>query len=397
MSDSGQSDTEARDRPRPEHERQRDGGQQRAGAPGDAEHEHGQPDGHQRASGPDRREPFLRPGRRRPGHRGGGHRDARDGGRRVAHGGQRQRHVAVGAEEREGQQPAREHGGGQSGPGAQRPGGQQRQQRAQADREPGGDQGTVVSEWAVSPASTAPAPADTRSAAGNRRPPPAARSVAAPGRSAPPTPTSGSRPRKTGRQPARSATSADSAGPTAPGTSQAVDSTANTRGRSASGNVRPMLTYAIAGMAPAPSPCNPRPTTRTAIDGARPLTASPPANSASPRTNGGAGPRRSACSPATTMPTTVPRKKALVTQPYSRRPSRSRATTGRIVTTASASKATRVIVRTRPASRARHRGAHRPAGRAPAGRTSVGRARLTAPCPSPTGPYAAGTYPPPHT
>ena len=47
--------------------------------------------------------------------------------------------------------------------------------------------------------------------------------------------TSGSSPRNTQRQPNRSATSADAAGPTRPGTTQAVDSTANTRGRSASG------------------------------------------------------------------------------------------------------------------------------------------------------------------
>ncbi len=54
---------------------------------------------------------------------------------------------------------------------------------------------------------------------------------------------------------------------------------------------------------------------------------------------------------------------ALNTQPYSDSPPRSRATTGITVTTASASDATKVIVRTRPAVSARRCGAHSPRAR----------------------------------
>jgi hypothetical protein len=42
---------------------------------------------------------------------------------------------------------------------------------------------------------------------------------------------------------------------------------------------------------------------------------SPATNTSTPTTNGGAGPRRSAWPPATTMPTSTPSWKALVTQP----------------------------------------------------------------------------------
>jgi len=90
---------------------------------------------------------------------------------------------------------------------------------------------------------------------------------------------------------------------------------------------------------------------------ARSRTARPPA------TNGTAGPRRSASRPAATIPTTLPSMNPLNTQPYRRRPPRSRATTGMTVTTASASDATKVIVRTRPVVSARRCGAHKPGTR----------------------------------
>ena len=60
------------------------------------------------------------------------------------------------------------------------------------------------------------------------------------------------------------------------------------------------------------------------------------------------------------MPTTLPSMNPLNTQPYRRRPPRSLATTGITVTTASASDATKVIVRTRPTVSARRCGAHSP-------------------------------------
>jgi len=91
--------------------------------------------------------------------------------------------------------------------------------------------------------------------------------------------------------------------------------------------------------------------------------ASPEPNSTTPATNGTAGPRRSASRPAATMPTTLPSMNPLNTQPYRRSPPRSRATTGMTVTTASASDATKVMVRTRPAVSARRCGAHRPGTR----------------------------------
>jgi hypothetical protein len=56
----------------------------------------------------------------------------------------------------------------------------------------------------------------------------------------------------------------------------------------------------------------------------------------------------------------LPSMKPLNTQPYNRSPPRSRATTGITVTTASASEATKVIVRTRPAVSARRCGAQSP-------------------------------------
>jgi hypothetical protein len=63
------------------------------------------------------------------------------------------------------------------------------------------------------------------------------------------------------------------------------------------------------------------------------------------------------------MPTTLPSMNPLNTQPYRRSPPRSRATTGITVTTASASDATKVMVRTRPAVSARRCGAQSPRAR----------------------------------
>ena len=64
--------------------------------------------------------------------------------------------------------------------------------------------------------------------------------------------------------------------------------------------------------------------------------------------------------PAATMPTMLPSMNALNTQPYSHSPPRSRATTGMMVTTASASAATNVMASTSPAVNARLGGAHKP-------------------------------------
>src|SRR5262252_1865333 len=107
-------------------------------------------------------------------------------------------------------------------------------------------------------------------------------------------------------------------------------------------------------------PCSTRPATSTPMVGARPATASPVPKKSSPATNGTAGPRRSASRPASTMPITLPSMNALNTQPYRRRPPRSWAATGITVTTASASDATKVIDRTRPAVSPRVGGAQSP-------------------------------------
>ena len=58
----------------------------------------------------------------------------------------------------------------------------------------------------------------------------------------PVTATTGTRPRKTQRQPNRCATATAAAGPATPGATQAVESTAIIRGRSRSGRLRPMDT-----------------------------------------------------------------------------------------------------------------------------------------------------------
>src|SRR5215218_4719332 len=124
-----------------------------------------------------------------------------------------------------------------------------------------------------------------------------------------------------------------------------------------------MAAYATAGTAPAPSPWRPRASTSTSMLGARPPMVRPATNTSTPATNGGAGPRRSAWPPATTMPTSTPSWKALVTQPYRRMPWRSSLMAGRIVMTARASKATRVMVRTSPMVSPRRAGVISPAGR----------------------------------
>ena len=102
-------------------------------------------------------------------------------------------------------------------------------------------------------------------------------------------------------------------------------------------------------------PCSTRPATSTPMVGARPATASPVPKKSSPG--------RSASRPASTMPITLPSMNPLNTQPYRRSPPRSWAATGITVTTASASDATKVIDRTRPAVRARRCGAHSPSAR----------------------------------
>ena len=73
---------------------------------------------------------------------------------------------------------------------------------------------------------------------------------------------------------------------------------------------------------------------------------------------------RSGC-PATTIPTSEPTRNAENTSPYSSSPPSSRATIGMAVVTASASAATRVIVRTSPTVSGRRFGDHSPSS--PAG------------------------------
>ncbi len=60
------------------------------------------------------------------------------------------------------------------------------------------------------------------------------------------------------------------------------------------------------------------------------------------------------------MPVIVPRKKAVVTQPYQARPPRSASISGITVTTASDSKATSVTIATSPSVNARYAGSNNP-------------------------------------
>ncbi len=60
------------------------------------------------------------------------------------------------------------------------------------------------------------------------------------------------------------------------------------------------------------------------------------------------------------MPVIVPRKNAVVTQPYQARPPRSASISGITVTTASDSKATSVTIATSPIVNARYAGANSP-------------------------------------
>src|SRR5690606_7927496 len=75
---------------------------------------------------------------------------------------------------------------------------------------------------------------------------------------------------------------------------------------------------------------------------------------------GRASPCRSAWPPANTIPIIVPRKNAVVTQPYQASPPRSASTSGRIVTTASDSNATSVTIDTSPIVSARCSGENTP-------------------------------------
>ena len=174
------------------------------------------------------------------------------------------------------------------------------------------------------------------------------------------TTMSGSRPRKTHRQPTASPTMPAMAGPSTPGRTQAVERVANICGRRCSGRLRPIATYAIGGTVPAPRPWRNRAPTRISIVGARPPMIRPIAKSPMPAANGPPSPRRSMSPPTSTIPISEPSMKAVNTQPYSSRPFSSSATIGMIVETASASKATRVIVRTSPTVRPRRPGDHSP-------------------------------------
>ena len=174
------------------------------------------------------------------------------------------------------------------------------------------------------------------------------------------SPTSGNKPRNTHRQPKASATVPLIAGPIRPGSTHALDSTANMRGCSAAGYARPIAAYATAGIAPAPTPCTVRAATSTPIVGASPPATRPSAKSESPAMNGRAGPLRSASRPAATTPKRLPRKNALNTQPRRPMSPRSSSMTLRIVAIASPSKPTSVIVNTSPSVSALRPGAQTP-------------------------------------
>ena len=188
-----------------------------------------------------------------------------------------------------------------------------------------------------------------------------------------------------------------------------MDSVANIRGRSRSGMLRPIATYAMGGIVPAPRPWMKRAAMSTGMLGARPPISRPIPNSASPSANGRPRAPRSTVPPTTAIPISEPRKNAEKTQPYSSLPPSSFATIGRTVEIARASNATSVMVRTRPPLRTRRFGDHSPswaaagedcivegcrvganrAGRAGAGHRAVGptarrvRSRRGAPRPGP--------------
>ena len=115
----------------------------------------------------------------------------------------------------------------------------------------------------------------------------------------------GTRPRKTQRQPTTSATTPASAGPISPGITQALESTANMRGFTASGYPRPTQTRATEARRPAPKPCTPRLRTNMIIVDAVPARMRPRTNNATPVMKGRAGPRRSASPPARMSPTSM--------------------------------------------------------------------------------------------
>ena len=129
------------------------------------------------------------------------------------------------------------------------PGGVSRRNGAMPTRTPAATRGTSSQPSRPSPPTTSAAPAATRAAStigrrvqrtgGSGSVSPASRRP--PWRNivgtimAPAATTSGSRPRNTHRQPTHVEIRSDSAGPTTPGTTQAVESTANIRGRSSTG------------------------------------------------------------------------------------------------------------------------------------------------------------------
>jgi hypothetical protein len=112
--------------------------------------------------------------------------------------------------------------------------------------------GTRSQRFAVRLATTSAAPPATRTAstirrrmnfvAGGRKPSSGPSRIIAGTTSEPATATSGTSPRNTHRQPTASETRSANTGPTIPGTTHAVDSTANMRGLASTENARPMAT-----------------------------------------------------------------------------------------------------------------------------------------------------------
>ena len=161
---------------------------------------------------------------------------------------------------------------------------------------------------------------------------------------------------------AAAATRAAMAGPISPGTTQAVDITANMRGRQRSGYPREIATYATAGTTPAPRPCTARPRHqhRHAGGGAADDQAGGEERQAgehrpAQRHPVGPGPGQHDADEAGQHE----RAEHPAVQPRS---PRWRLTTGSTVAMASASKATRVTASTRPVVSDRRSGAHTPPG-----------------------------------